>query len=102
MNDADTERPSTTEDAPAAPGWAEAEFDAVFARLPQTPALKHLAASYLDCLAGIGGHTDIGGAHDRCRAALIRGLQHELVDEADLHRLDRQLAALEAEITART
>ena len=102
MTDADAERPSTTEDVPEAPGWAESEVDAILSDLPGTPALAALRAHYLDCLAGIGGHADLDGAHDRCRAALLRGLRAEQADEAAIRRIDERLAALEAEITART
>ena len=61
-----------------------------------------MRASYLDCLAGSGGPGDLEGAHDRCRSMLLRGLEGERVAEAELRRLDERLAALEAEITART
>ncbi len=102
MTDADAERPSTTEDVPEAPGWAESEVDAILSALPAMPALADLRARYLDCLAGIGGHADLDGAHDRCRAALLRGLRAEQVEEGAIRRIDERLAALEAEITART
>ena len=102
MNDPEMRRPSSTEDAPAAPGWAEGEFDEIFAALPDTPALRQLRGVYLDCLAGTGGPGDVEGAHDRCRAVLLHGLEAEQVGEAERRRLDERLAALEAEISART
>ena len=87
---------------PEAPGWAESEVDAILSALPGTPAMADLRGRYLDCLAGIGGHADLDGAHDRCRAALLRGLRAEHADESVLRDTDERLAALEAEITART
>jgi hypothetical protein len=102
LNDPEIERPSTTEDAPATPGWVEGEFDEIVAGLPRTPVLARLRVAYLDCLAGIGGPADIEGAHDRCRAAFLRGLEGERVSEGDRHALDRRLAEMEAEITSRT
>ena len=102
MNEPDLKRPSTTEDAPAAPGWAESEFDAIFAGLPRTAAMGRLRGAYLDCLAGIGGRADVEGAHDRCRMALLAGLEAEGVGAEERARLDRSLASLEAEVTART
>ena len=102
MNDPDIQRPSTTEDAPATPGWVESEFDEIIAALPRTPVLGRLRVAYLDCLAGIGGHADIDGAHDRCRVAFLHGLEGERVSEHDRDALDKRLAAMEAEITSQT
>ena len=101
MNDPDLKRPSTTEAAPAAPGWAESEFDDILAGLPVTPEIAGARAAYLDCLAGVGGRADIEGAHDRCRAHLLSALADQ-VSESERHRLDAALSAMEAEIATRT
>ena len=102
MADRDTDRLSTTEDAPATPGWVESELDGILAGMQAGEDVARLRAAYLDCLAGIGGRTDVEAAHDRCRAGFLRGLEAAGVGLAAREALDHRLAALEAEITART
>ena len=70
--------------------------------MPATEAIARLRAAYLDCLAGVGRQADIEGVHDRCRSALLLGLEGEGVTAEDRERLDGSLASMEAEITART
>ena len=92
-----------TEDTPATPGWVETELDAILAPLPPRPTIAKLRVGYLDCLAGIRGPADDGeAAHDRCRARFLQGLREDNVDASVVAALDHRLAALEAEITART
>ncbi len=95
-----TERPSTTEDVPATPGWVEGSVDEILGSLPRRPSLAGLRNAYLDCLAAARGPADIDDAHDRCRLALIAGLRDgERIDEPLLAELNQRLEALEAAIT---
>lgn len=102
MSDPETRRPSATEDTPATPSWVEAELDEMLAPLPARPTIAKLRIGYLDCLAGIGGPTDSEAAHDRCRAQFLRGLREEGIGDGVVEGLDHGLAALEAELSART
>jgi hypothetical protein len=99
------ERATTTEEAPEAPGWAEVEVDRILGEAfgeTHPAGLAALRASYLDCLAGIGGAQDLDRAHDRCRKALLTGLTDASVPDDRRRRIDQALEALEAEITERT
>lgn len=98
----ETQRPSVTEDGPATPSWVESELDEMLAPLPARPTIAKLRIGYLDCLAGIGGPSDVEAAHDRCRARFLTGLREEGISERVVDGLDHRLAALEAELTART
>ena len=98
MSDPPVQRSSLTEETPAAPAWIETELDALLAPVA-TPALPALRGAYLDCLAASAGPADTERAHDRCRAAFLRGLREAGVETGEL---DGRLAALEAELTART
>ena len=102
MNDPDIRQPSTTEDAPATPGWVESELDEILGGVAGPEGMARLRGAYLDCLAGIGGPADIDGAHDRCRARFLQGLEAAGLDAPAREGLDHRLAALEAEISART
>ncbi|MCE2575326.1 hypothetical protein [Komagataeibacter sp. FNDCR2] len=95
--------PSSTEDAPEIPGWAEKSVRDIFASA--LPAGDGRAAAirdaYLDCLAGAGRTEDLDMEHDRCRRRAIAAVQEAgLLPAARLTDLDQRLAALEADITA--
>ncbi len=101
-NDPALRSPSVTEDGPTTPSWVETELDEVLAPLPARPTIARLRIAYLDCLAGIGGPSDAEAAHDRCRARFLRALREEGIGDDAMETLDHGLAALEAELTART
>ncbi len=95
-----TERPSTTEDVPATPGWVEGSVDEILAPLPRRPAVRALRNAYLDCLAAARAPADIDAVHDRCRLALMSALrERERIAEPLLAALEQRLEALEAAIT---
>ena len=56
-------------------------------------------SAYADCLAGVRGAVDVDGGHDQCRRAAIAALDGAA---AELGEFDRQLQALEAEISNAT
>ena len=55
--------------------------------------------AYVNCLAGVGGATDVDTGHDRCRRVLMDAIREDL---ADPDALERTLEELEAEISADT
>ena len=85
---------SLPEETPATPGWVDDRIDAVFASLG--PAAIPAREAYAACLAGIRGAVDIDAGHDRCRAEALAALKDT---GADLAALNRELEALEAEIS---
>lgn len=89
-------RSSLTEETPAAPGWAESRIAEVLGRHGVTgPVLD----AYANCLAGVRGAVDVDGGHDGCRRKLLASLGDDVPDRAGL---ERDLMALEAEISADT
>ena len=104
MSEPPNAHPTTTEDAPAAPGWVEQWLDEILADpklgLPQRPGLRGHRNTYLDCLAAAGRTGSIDDAHDRCRRALLLALvEQEGVPRETARRLEQKLEALEAEIS---
>ncbi len=88
---------SSTEEAPATPGWVDGQIEAIFA--PLGAAARQARDTYANCLAGVRGAVDPDQGHDRCRRALLEAVR----DIApDLAALDRALQALEADISADT
>ena len=85
---------SLPEETPATPGWVDSRIDAVFAKFG--PAAIPAREAYAACLAGIRGAVDIDTGHDRCRAEVLAALQDS---GADVAALNRELEALEAEIS---
>ncbi|BAK83686.1 hypothetical protein D3W54_10115 [Komagataeibacter medellinensis] len=94
--------PTSTEDVPEVPGWAEKSVRDIFAALPvQDTRIDRIRDAYLDCLAGAGRTQDLDMEHDRCRQRAMTALQADgLLADSPLHDLDQRLAALEADITA--
>ena len=90
-------RSSLTEETPATPGWVDARIRAIFAPFGATAETTRDA--YADCLASVGGAADVNLAHDRCRTAAVRALADIAEDP---NALDRDLQALEAEISSST
>lgn len=106
MNQAPNATPSTTEETPAAPGWVEPELerilDEVLGGLASRPSLRGHRNAYLDCLAGTGRGMDPDASHDRCRRRFLEALsQQEGVTQGIAERLEQQLEALEADLSAR-
>ena len=95
--------PTSTEDAPEVPGWAEKSVRDIFTSvLPASDGrVATIRDAYLDCLAGAGRTEDLDMEHDRCRQRAIAAVQEAGLLPADrLQDLDQRLAALEADITA--
>ena len=90
-------RSSLTEETPAAPGWVEPRVRAIFEALG--PDAVKVGSDYTDCLAGVRGAVDTDTGHDRCRRTALASLEGIV---ADLDAIDRQLQALEAEISNAT
>ncbi len=90
-------RSSLTEETPSTPGWVDRRVRQVFE--PYGEAVAGTRDAYADCLAGVRGGVDVDGGHDRCRRAALGALEG-VVD--DLPALDRELQALEAEISRDT
>ena len=90
-------RSSLTEETPAAPGWVDRRVRDIFDPLGADAATA--ANAYADCLAGVRGAVDVDAGHDRCRRAALASLGGS---DADLDALDRQLQALEAELSNAT
>ncbi len=90
-----------TEEIAATPGWVDERVDAVFARIPPSPAIAAARNAYADCLAARKSPAaisdELGAEFEDCRATLIRslGTVGAGIDMADL---TLQLEALEAEI----
>ena len=90
-------RTSLTEETPAAPGWVERRVREVFA--PLGDAANTARDAYADCLAGVRGAVDVDQGHDRCRRSALAALEGIA---PDIPGMDRELQALEAEISAST
>ena len=90
-------RSSLTEDTPATPGWVDARISAIFQ--PFGPEVRSARDRYADCLASVNGALDVDQGHDQCRIALLQAVR-DLV--ADTTGLDRELQALEAELSNAT
>ncbi len=88
---------SLTEETPAAPGWVDRRVRDIFAPLGETGTAAGNA--YADCIAGVHGAVDVDGGHDRCRRAALAALDGAA---ANLDEVDRQLQALEAELSNAT
>jgi len=97
--------PTSTEDVPAAPGWVEPELDRILDEtlgpLAARPAVRGLRNAYLDCVAGLGRGMDPDLVHDRCRRNFLQALAQEGIADQPAGRLEQQLEALEADVTAR-
>ena len=105
MSEPPNAHPTTTEDAPAAPGWVEQELDEILGDpqlgLSPRPSLRGHRNTYLDCLAAAARNEDIDEAHDRCRRHLLTALAAEESVPPDVaRRLEARLEALEADISA--
>ena len=87
-------RSSLTEETPAAPGWVDRRVRELFAPLGEPGAAA--GSAYADCLAGVRGGVDVDAGHDRCRRAALDALSGTA---PDLDAFDRELQALEAEIS---
>ncbi len=90
-------RSSLTEETPSTPGWVDRRIRELLA--PHGDVAAAAGNAYADCLAGVRGGVDVDGGHDRCRRALMETLGEDVTDREGL---DRQLQALEAEISAST
>ena len=106
MSDPPIQHSSLTEDTPATPAWIETELDDLLAPLAAAglaaPVLATLRSAYLDCLAGSGGPADVEAEHDRCRQRFLAELRAEEIGGGLVDDVAQRLAALEAELTART
>ena len=93
---------SLTEETPAAPGWVDRRVREIFEPLGE--AGRAAGDSYADCIAGVRGAVDVDAGHDGCRRAALGALKGGTTGpgEVDLGEIDRQLQALEAEISAAT
>ena len=87
-------RSSLTEETPATPGWVDRRVREIFA--PFGEGAGGVGTAYADCLAGVRGAVDVDAGHDRCRRTAIGAIEGT---GGDLGELDRQLQALEAEIS---
>ncbi len=87
-------RSSLTEETPSTPGWVDGRIREIFAPFGQIG----VAAGnvYADCLAGVRGGVDVDAGHDRCRRSVLMAIEGTA---PDLDALDRELQALEAEIS---
>ena len=90
-------RSSLTEETPATPGWVDRRVREIFGPLGEAGVAAGNA--YADCLAAVRGAVDVDAGHDRCRRAALAAIEG---DAADIDGLDRQLQALEAEISNAT
>ena len=90
-------RSSLTEETPAAPGWVDRRVREIFGRLGADAAKA--GSDYADCLAGVRGAVDTDAGHDRCRRAALAAVEESGVD---IDALDRELQALEAELSNAT
>ena len=90
-------RSSLTEETPATPGWVDGRLQEIFAPYGETT--RAARDAYAECLAGVRGAIDVDAGHDGCRRRLL-GEVRELVPDAEA--LDRDLQALEAEISRST
>ena len=93
-----------TEEIAGTPGWVDARLDEVFAGLPGDTAVGAARAAYADCLATqkdpVAPSADLGAGYDGCRSRLRGALADAGVTGAAWAKLDAELEALEAEITA--
>ena len=90
-------RSSLTEETPATPGWVDRRVRDLFAQFGDNA--KAAGSAYADCLAGIRGRVDVDAGHDRCRRAALDAVS---ALTPDLDAFDRELQALEAEISNAT
>ncbi len=90
-------RSSLTEETPATPGWVDRRVRDIFA--PLGDAGVAAGNAYADCLAAVGGAVDVDIGHDRCRRSALATLEGVISDNGGL---DRELQALEAEISNAT
>ena len=90
-------RSSLTEETPSTPGWVEGRVREIFAQFGGQFASER--ETYVNCLAGVGGATDMDAGHDRCRRALMDAIREDLDDP---EQLERTLEELEAAISADT
>ncbi len=90
-------RSSLTEETPATPGWVDRRVRDIFA--PLGDAGVAAGNTYADCLAAVGGIVDVDTGHDRCRRSVLATLEGVI---PDTNSLDRELQALEAEISNAT
>ncbi len=90
-------RSSLTEETPATPGWVDRRVRDIFASFGDAGVAAGNA--YADCLAAVGGTVDVDTGHDRCRRSALATLEGVT---PDIDALDRELQALEAEISNAT
>ncbi|HYZ64509.1 MAG TPA: hypothetical protein VE650_18820 [Acetobacteraceae bacterium] len=91
-----------TEEIASTPGWVEQRLEAIFAGLPDSA--RPARDAYASCLASRkapAAPSDLLGAEfEACRSELRRGLLRAGLGPAVFHRLEQELEALEADITA--
>ncbi len=85
---------SLPEETPATPGWVDRRVREIFAALGDGATAA--GDAYADCLAGVRGAVDVDFGHDTCRRAALASVEGSTVD---VGALDRELQALEAEIS---
>ena len=93
-----------TEEIAGTPGWVDVRLDEAFARLPAGDAVGAAKAAYADCLATqkdpVAPSDDLGAGFNGCRSRLRVALAEVGVTTEAWAKLDAELEALEAEITA--
>jgi hypothetical protein len=92
-------RSSLTEETPATPSWVDGRIQAIFAPLGDHDHARAAREAYAECLAGVRGDVDVDSGHDECRRAVLAAVGDLVQDRA---ALDRDLQALEAEISRST
>ncbi len=90
-------RSSLTEETPATPSWVDARLHDIFAPLGERA--RAAKDAYADCLAGVRGDLDVDVGHDACRRTVLDAIGEFVHDRGTL---DRELQALEAEISGST